>query len=113
MFTTWSSWAYFTNWLGYLISFVEMIAFALYLIGFPYLMTIWSPTANFWGSQTVYVLPWMFALLDLAISETKSTASWFMFGMSVTVYLIIAIVNVIFTSRFVVHSNALYRDYLP
>ena len=107
MLTNWSTTAYLANWIVYMISFVELISFILYLTGEPFFMIIWSATANFWGSSTIYVLPWMFALLDLTLAEIVSPASWFMFGASFGMWMFVGVMNVFFTGRFMVATDLL------
>ena len=90
-----------------------MISWFLYLSGDPIFMLIWSSTVNFWGALVIYVLPWMFAILDIALATTPSTASWFMFAGSILVWLAIGIVNILFTDRFIGHAFALMETGMP
>ena len=112
IFGSWSSIAYFANWLVYLEAVIEMTAFFVYLAGDPYYMTIWTPTVNLWTSLVVYMLPWMFCLLDVGLtpnglSTTESTATWFLFGGSAGMWIFTGIMNIMFTGRFMGHSEAL------
>jgi hypothetical protein len=114
MFKDWMTVAYFSNWVIYLlISFIEMIAWFVYLTGEPVFMLIWSSTVNFWGCLIIYVLPWMFAVLDIALAITPSEASWFIFGGSIGMWLILGIINILFTDRFIGHAFALMETGMP
>jgi hypothetical protein len=114
MFNDWMTVAYFSNWVIYLlISFIEMVAWFVYLAGYPTFMLIWTSTVNFWGCLIIYVLPWMFAVLDIALATLPSEASWFIFGGSFGVWLVLGIINILFTDRFIGHAFALMETGMP
>ena len=58
--------SYFCTMLSYfLVSFIELIAWFIYLIGDPSLMVFWTSVFGFWGSLILYILPWLFAIFHL------------------------------------------------
>lgn len=62
----WVAISYFCSVISYfLVSFIELIAWFIYLIGDPGLMVFWTPVFGFWGSLIIYILPWLFAIFHL------------------------------------------------
>lgn len=112
----WVAISYFNTVLIYfLVSFIELIAWFVYIIGDPGLMIFWTPVFGFWGSTVLYALPWMFALFHLTFlvadggifggAETNGFANdvFLVIGGGL-MWLFSGMIHIVFTKRFLDHA---------
>jgi hypothetical protein len=126
----WVAISYFTTVLSYfMVSFIELLAWFIYLIGDPGLMIFWTPVFGMWGGIILYILPWLFAIFHLtfdtndggiAVGQTSN-------GFNNDLFLIVGggffwlyslLVHFAFTNRFLAHAATIKqpcicRDYPP
>ena len=73
----WVAASYFATFIAYLVvSFMELLAWLVYVFGHPQWMMIWTPIFGYWGSLIVYIIPWGFALLHLDDPNSGTGFVW-------------------------------------
>ena len=111
--------SYFATFIAYLVvSFMELLAWVVFVFGHPQWLMIWAPTFGNWGSIIVYMIPVLLALLHLILPvanggiEAESTKS----GYANDIFLIIgggvmwifhAVMHLMYTSRFMEHAKTI------
>jgi hypothetical protein len=105
--------ALFMNWVFYfVVSVMEMIAWALYLVADMELAKFWFGTIGYWGTLIAYALPPLFAIIHIADKLTGETGafpgSWCLFLIIPGVIMWIAggILHVFYAPAFIQHINA-------
>ena len=54
-----------------IVSFVEFIAWIIYMAGLPDFARFWFSTVGYWGSIIFYAIPWIFAAVQASISGVR------------------------------------------
>ena len=126
----WVAISYFTSCLSYfIVSFIELLAWFIYLIGDPGLMIFWTPVFGMWGGLILYILPWLFAIFHLTFETgaggiaTGTTSNGFNNDLFLIIgnglmWLYSGFVHLAFTNRFLAHAATIKqpcicRDYPP
>lgn len=97
----------------FLVSFIEMVTWVLYLVGFNTPFMIWSSIAGTYGSLVLYAMPCVFLALQVGITQkgkvSASPGSYviFLFVVYFSLWMINTVLHLVFVPRMVAHVMSL------
>ena len=105
MTTYWSHAAFLANWIVYiLVSGVELVAWIMALNGSPNFLAFWGGLVGYWGSIVLYAAPWIFAFINIAVTEnwtTSDSTTMFILIPSMILNIAIGLIHFLFAERMV------------
>lgn len=103
----------FLNWIFYfVVSVMEMIAWAFYLVGDMQLAALWFGTVGYWGTLIAYVIPPLFAIIHIADKLKGETGAWpgsyclFLIIPEIIMWIAGGVLHVFFAPAFIQHIIA-------